>query len=170
MYLFLRAIKTKRGRYAYHTFILRSPVLGGVARKVYTARFARTLASLIKGGVPILEALEIVSKTMGNQHFEDSLTVAREGVRKGKPLHEMLEPYENLYTPLIIQMLQVGEETGKLSEVLERLAEFYEEEVAQVTQNLSSIIEPVLMLVIGAVVGFFAISMIQPIYNVIGTL
>ena len=169
-YGFFWAIKTKTGGYVYNAFIIRAPVLGGIARKVYTARFARTLSSLIKGGVPILEALDIVGKIMGNRLFAESIEKASEGVRKGKPLHEMLAPYSHLYTPLIIQMLQVGEETGKLSDVLERLAVFYEDEVAQVTKNLSSIIEPILMLVIGAGVGFFAVSMIQPIYNVIGTL
>ncbi len=161
-------IKTPPGKRLYDSFIIHAPVLGGISKKVYTARFSRTLASLIKGGVPILEALQVVSSIMGNHYYKNSLKAAQEGVRKGEPLFRVLGGYSNLYTPLIIQMLEVGEETGKLADILERLAVFYEEEVNQITKNLSSIIEPILMLIIGAAVGFFAISMIQPIYNVIG--
>ena len=168
MYGFFLFIKTSPGKRLSDAFIIHSPVLGGISKKVYTARFSRTLSSLIKGGVPILEALQVVSDIMGNHYYKESLKAAQEGVRRGEPLFRILGGYPSLYTPLIIQMLEVGEETGKLSDILERLAVFYEEEVNQITKNLSSIIEPILMLVIGVAVGFFAISMIQPIYNVIG--
>ena len=95
--------------------------------------------------------------------------MAAEQVRKGTNLSDALNPYSHIYSPLVIQMIAVGEETGRTAEILEKLADFYEEEVANVTKNLASIIEPIIMLFIGAAVGFFAISMIQPMYSMLGS-
>ena len=106
---------------------------------------------------------------MGNVHFQDALLDAATQMKKGAKLSNILGKYENLYPVLVVQMIEVGEETGRTAEILEKLADFFEEEVTSITENLTSIIEPILMLIIGAVVGFFAISMIQPMYSLLGS-
>ncbi|MBI2588032.1 type II secretion system F family protein [Candidatus Azambacteria bacterium] len=150
--------------------LLRFPILGRMVKKVEAARFARTFSSLIDSGTPIVNALEISSRTLGNAFFREALEVAAREVEHGTNLSKGLEPFGALYPPLVIQMIAVGEETGNLADILKNLAEFYEEEVSNDTKNLSSIIEPVLMIVIGVVVGVFAISMIQPMYSLVGGL
>lgn len=168
-FFFLRyAFKSPAGKRGFDWFMLYAPMLGKLSKEVYTAQFARTLASLIKGGVSIVDALHITSDTLGNHYYKDSLADCQKTVVKGDSLHEALERYTFLYPPILVQMISVGEETGKLSEMLERLASFYEEEVATATQNLSSLIEPVLMVFIGSIVGLFAVSIIQPMYSFIG--
>jgi type IV pilus assembly protein PilC len=111
--------------------------------------------------------LEISAGTLSNSLFSESLLVASLQVQKGQPLSQSLAAYPKLFLPIVTQMIQVGEETGTLGEITERLADFYEEEVANVTKGLSTIIEPILMVIIGAAVGFFAISMIQPMYSMV---
>ena len=172
VFLFLLRVilKTKTGKLVFDTFVLKIPVIGSIVKKTNSAHTVRTLSSLIAAGVPIVRSLEIVSGTLGNVHYRKAMSEAAERVKKGAKLAEILKRYENIYPTLVIQMIEVGEETGKTSDVLEKLAEFFEEEVANATKNLSAVIEPVLMLIVGAVVGFFAISMIQPIYSMVGTL
>ena len=172
IFLFLLRVilKTKTGKLVFDTFVLKIPVISSIIKKTNSAHTVRTLSSLIAAGVPIVRSLEIVSGTLGNVHYRKAMSEAAERVKKGAKLAEILKRYENIYPTLVIQMIEVGEETGKTSDVLEKLAEFFEEEVANATKNLSAVIEPVLMLIVGAVVGFFAISMIQPIYSMMGTL
>lgn len=159
--------KTDRGKGFFHRLFLTAPILGPIIRKVNSARFARILSSLLNSGVSLIESLRITADTLGNYHFKKMLNIASEEVQKGLNLSEVLSSSRKSYFPyMVLQMLEVGEETGKTSEVLKKLAEFYEEEVEQTTKNLSSIIEPVLMVVIGAAVGIFAIAIIQPIYSI----
>ncbi|HEA84633.1 MAG TPA: type II secretion system F family protein [Candidatus Wildermuthbacteria bacterium] len=153
----------------FDTIILRTPIFGDIVRKVNAAFTARTLSSLISSGVPITRSLEITSHILGNVHFRDALLDAATQMKKGDKLSKILGKYENLYPVLVVQMIEVGEETGRTAEILEKLADFFEEEVTSITENLTSIIEPILMLIIGAVVGFFAISMIQPMYSLLGS-
>jgi type IV pilus assembly protein PilC len=149
---------------------LRIPVISPLIKKTNSAYTARTLSSLIASGVPIVRSLEITSGALSNVYFKRSLSEASEKVRKGAKLSEALEPYHNIYPLIIFQMIKVGEETGETSEILSKLAEFFEEEVSNATKNLASVIEPILMLFIGAAVGFFAISMVQPMYSMLGAL
>lgn len=149
---------------------LHTPVIRGMTLKINSARFSRTLSSLIKGGVPILKALLITKGTLGNIYYKKSMDGMQDDVRKGKTLYKAISAFPGIYPGLIIQMVRVGEESGSLAETLNRIADFYEEEVSNSTKNLSSIIEPVLMIIIGAMVGFFAISMLQPMYGVMGNL
>jgi len=128
------------------------------------------LSSLISGGVPIVEALQITSETVSNEKFKEVLIKASKDVKKGKKLSSIIAQFPEIYPPVFVQMLEVGEETGQTSEVLLRLAEFFDEEVTNTTQNLASIIEPILLLVIGGVIALFAVSMIKPIYSMIGTM
>ncbi len=166
---FLRAPHTKIGKKTLDALTLKLPILSGLVKKTNAATTLRTLSSLIASGVPIVRALEITSSVLGNLQYQDVLKKASEDVKRGGKLSDTLKPYTALYPPLVLQMVEVGEETGQSAEVFAKLAEFYEEEVAQVTQNLASVLEPVLMLIIGTVVGFFAISMLQPMYSLLGS-
>jgi len=167
--LLRRALKTAVGKRMRDTFFLKIPVIGSLVRKTNSAHMVRTLGSLITAGVPIVRGLEIIAEATGNVHYKEAMTEAVEHVKKGSKLAEALRPYEHLYSALVIQMIEVGEETGETSSMLQQLATFFEDEVGRATKNLSSIIEPVLMLIVGAAVGFFAISMIQPMYSLIGS-
>ncbi len=149
--------------------ILKLPIFGDISQKVNIARFARTTSSLIKGGVSISVALKTVSKTLSNYYYQESTRVAAERIEKGLRLKDSLEEFGDLYSPLVLQMIEVGEETGSLDDILLDLAKFYEDEVSETTKNLSTIIEPVLMIVMGIAVGFFAISIIQPMYSIADT-
>jgi len=158
-------IKNKEAKRFLHRIYLHLPIFGSLIRKINSARLARTLSSLIESGVPIVKALKVVAGTLSNIHFKEALLNSAKEIQKGKKLSDSLSKYENLYTPMIVQMIGVGEETGSLSEILKNLADFYEEEIDNVTKNMSSVLEPIIMVVIGAAVGFFAISMIQPMYS-----
>jgi len=167
---FKKAIATPVGKKFFSLFLLRMPVIKGLTLKINNANFSRTLSSLIEGGVPILQALKITSDVVGNEFYKKSILESSDAVKKGDNLYAALQRYPKLYTPLLLEMVEVGEEAGKLSELLVRVAEFYEGEVSDTTKNLSSIIEPVLMIVIGGVVGFFAVSVMQPIYGIVGNI
>lgn len=163
-------LKTKAGRKIVDTSFLRVPLINPIVKKINSAYTVRTLSSLIAAGVPIVRSLEITAGVLKNIYYKKAILDAMEQVKKGNKLAESLEKYKDIYSPLVIQMITVGEETGETSNILEKLADFFEEEIARITKNLSSIIEPILMLIIGTVVGFFAVSMIQPIYSMIGSL
>ena len=168
--LFVRLLRTPGGKSVFDALVLRLPVFGPLLQKLNSARFSRTLSSLISSGIPITRALEVTATVLGNVHFRHTLETAASAIQKGSPLHEILASRADIFPAMVTQMIQVGEETGTTSRMLLRLAIFYEGEVATTTKNLSSLIEPLLMLVIGGAVGFFAISMIQPIYSGVGNL
>jgi type IV pilus assembly protein PilC len=142
------------------------PIVGPIIREVITARTARTMSSLLKAGVDVVLALSITREVVGNARYAPVLQAAEGGVTQGKPLSEMLSKNAKLYPPLFLEMIAVGEETGKLAELLSHTAEYFEAEVEQKTKDLSTVIEPLLMLFIGAGVGFFAIAMLAPIYSI----
>ena len=147
-----------------HLF-LKIPIISPLFQKLNTAYFSRSLSTLLKGGVSLPKALEISGKTLSNFYFKKAVLESIEKVQKGTKLSRALSEYSNLFPPVLVQMLEVGEETGETSEILEKIANFYEEEVSRTTQNLVSLIEPLLMILIGGVVGFFAVSMVQPMYS-----
>lgn len=158
-------IKSKFGSSIVLTVALHLPIIGELVRETYTARAARTLSSLLSAGVPVLEALSITKEVVHADAFMKVIKEAEEHVRKGEMLSASFANHKNLYPILMSEMLMVGEETGKVAEMLKQIAEFYEADVGEKTKDLSTIIEPVLMLLIGAVVGVFAVSMIAPIYQ-----
>jgi len=170
IFLLRLSLKTKNGKKILDGLILKLPAISALIKKTNSASTCRTLSSLIASGVPLLRSLEIISGTLGNFYFHQAITDSIDKVRKGQKLSEALSPYQNLYPPLVIQMLEVGEETGETSEILGKLSDFFEDEVANTTKNLSAVIEPVMMLLIGGAVGFFAISMIQPMYSMLGAI
>ncbi|MBP7060411.1 MAG: type II secretion system F family protein [Candidatus Moranbacteria bacterium] len=158
---------TAAGKRFFGFVFVRMPIVGNIVVKVNCARFARIYSSLLKSGVSVVNALTIISKTLGNLYYKDVLSEAIAEVQKGVELSKVIGKYPTLFPLLVSQILEVGEETGKTDMVLQRLAEFYEEEVSQITKNMSSIIEPILMLFIGGGVGFFAVAMLQPMYSVL---
>ncbi len=158
-------VRSKLGSKIVLACALHMPVINELVRETYTARASRTLSSLLSAGVPVLEALSITREVVHAPAYAKVFTEAEEHVKKGEPLSMASSEHTKLYPILMSDMLAVGEETGKVSEMLRQIAEFYEEDVAQKTKDLSTIIEPVLMLVIGTFVGIFAVSMISPIYQ-----
>lgn len=167
-FLFWKFFKTEPGKRIISFLVLKIPIVSAIVKKSNTVRMARTLSSLISAGVPLAESLSIISDSSGNYFYKQAMARASERVIKGKKLSEVLSNYVKIYPLLVIQMIEVGEETGQSSQILEKLAEFYEEEVANSTKNLSSAIEPMVMLLVGGIIGFFAISMIQPMYSMLG--
>ncbi|MBI5045548.1 MAG: type II secretion system F family protein [Candidatus Niyogibacteria bacterium] len=163
-------LRTEIGQRWLSSALLHLPIFKTLVQEINAARTARTLGSLIGSGVDVLRALEITEDVLQNYYYRAVLREARERVQKGKPIAEVFKENANLYPLLVGEMMSVGEETGKLSEMLGRLADFYEEEVSAATQDMSTIVEPILMVIIGVVVGFFAISMIQPLYSSLSNL
>lgn len=160
--------RSTQGRRVFDIIVLKIPVISELTKKANSARTARTLGSLISSGVDILEAFQITEGVLQNHYYKDVIAKAKKDIEKGAPISKIFIQNPHLYPLLVGEMMSVGEETGKLSEMLTRLAVFYESEVENATKDLSTIIEPVLMIIIGLVVGFFAISMITPLYNVVG--
>lgn len=157
--------RTKRGSNIILRGALYMPAINELVRETYTARAARTLSSLLSSGVPVLDALSITKEVVGAPVFAQVIAQAEEHVRRGEPLSASFANNPRLYPILMSDMLAVGEETGKVTDMLKQIAEFYESDVSEKTKDLSTIIEPVLMLFIGTVVGIFAVSMIAPIYS-----
>lgn len=156
---------TKGGRRGIDLFFLKLPLIGPMVREVNAARTARTLSSLLSSGVDVLASLEIAGEVVQNSYFRDVIGDARRAVAQGEPLSVSFIRREDLYPTLVGEMMAVGEETGETTEMMKRLALFYEDEVDRKTKDMSTIVEPFLMLIIGSGVGFFAISMITPIYS-----
>lgn len=158
------------GKKIINFIMINAPLMKNIIIKVNCARFARIYSSLLKSGVPITETLRILSRTLTNYYYQKALIRAVENIQKGVNLSKIIYKENKIFPLLVPQMIEIGEETGKTETVLMKLAEFYEGEVDQISKNLSSIIEPVLMLIIGGAVGFFAISMLQPMYSVMASL
>ena len=160
--------KTERFKKLLSTVCLSLPLINPLVQKINSARTARTLSSLAGSGVEILEAIDVTADVVQNFHYKKVLKKAKEEIKKGSKISSVFKKYEKIYPPLVGEMIAVGEETGKLSDMLFKLAVFYEEEVSETTKNLTVIIEPILMIIIGVVVGFFALSMITPMYSMVG--
>lgn len=142
------------------------PLVKIIVIKVNCSRFARIYSSLLRSGVSSVESLKILSETLNNYYYQNAMEDSLSKIQKGIALSSVISKYPKIFPVLVSQMIQVGEETGKTEAILLKLAEFYEEEVSQLTKNMSSIIEPVLMIIIGSAVGFFAVSMLQPMYSI----
>lgn len=159
-------VRTPKGKRYMELTLLHLPVISKIVKESNSARTARTLSSLLSAGVDVVEAIGITKSVVQNSYYKDVLEKAGENVQKGIPLSSIFMEHSDIYPVLVGEMIEVGEETGKLSDMLLRVAEFYENEVDTATRDLSTIIEPILMVVIGAGVGFFAVSMITPMYTV----
>ncbi len=160
---------TERGRYIIDATILRLPVLGILMRKIAVARFTRTLGTLISSGVPILEGLDITARTAGNAVVERALRKVRRSLEEGKSLTEPLKDSE-VFPGMVTQMIAVGEQTGAMDAMLQKIADFYEEEVDAAVKDLLTALEPVMIVFLGLVVGGVVISMYLQLFSLIGKL
>jgi len=159
-----RYIKTPKGKYKFHSLLLRIPVVKTIIIKIAIARFSRTFASLMSAGVGVLDSLEVTGGAIGNKVIEEELKEAAKEVKNGKQLSAPLSKSKH-FPPIVSQMLAVGEETGQIDTILVKVADFYEEEVETVIDSLSSILEPLMIVILGAGVGLIAASVMGPIAN-----
>lgn len=163
---FIFFLRTKLGKQIFHYVIIKIPVIGTITKETNAARTARTLSSLLVSGVDVIKSLNITEEVVQNIYYKKIIKEAAVRVEKGQPLSAVFIEREDLYPVLVGEMIAVGEETGQISKMLGELAIFYEREVEQKTDNISTIIEPLLMVVIGGGVGIFALAMIAPIYSI----
>ena len=169
VFILLRFIGTPKGQRIFHNIILKLPGINSIIRKVAVARFARTFSALMGAGVSVLESLDVTAHAIGNKLYEEALIDAIEQVKQGAELSKIIEK-NKLFPSIVAQMLSVGEETGQTDQVLVKVADFYEEEVDVAIDGLSSIIEPVMIVTMGGMVGLIAASVMMPIANLSNTI
>lgn len=167
--MFKRIDKTTAGHYQIDLLKLRVPVVGDIIKKMAISRFAKTFGTLVSSGVPMMRALEIVGETAGNSVIAKGVQTAKESVREGQKISSPLEA-TGLFPTMVTHMIDIGEETGRLSEMLHKVSEFYEKEVDAAVKGLTSLIEPLLIVFMGVVVGFIAISVMGPIFKLVSSI
>jgi len=157
--------RTKKG---WDAFVLKTPVFGPLLRKVAVAKFTRTLGTMVSSGVPILDALEITAKTAGNRVIEDGVMYTRDKIAEGKNIADPLMETK-IFPAMVVQMIAVGESTGAMDAMLNKIADFYDDEVDAAVSAFTSLLEPLMMVLLGGIVGFFLIAMYLPIFDMAGT-
>ncbi len=165
IFVFKKYISTPKGRKQYDMFLIKMPIIGEVVKKVSIAQFARTFATLIRSGVAIVRSLEIVGKTSGNKIIEEAVVKAKGSIQEGIPLSYPLEE-SGVFPPMVVKMIAVGEKTGKLEHMLSKIAQFYEEQAETAIAAFTSILEPLLIVFLGIVVGFIVVALYLPIFNI----
>jgi type IV pilus assembly protein PilC len=168
-YAFTRYYATDAGRRVVDRIVLKMPILGDIMRKIAVARFCRTLATLISSGVPILDGLDITARTSGNAIVEDAIMLTRKSIERGETISAPLKD-TNVFPPMVTQMIGVGEATGALDTMLAKIADFYEEEVDTAVAGLLTLLEPIMIAVLGVIVGGIVIAMYLPIFDLISKL
>jgi type IV pilus assembly protein PilC len=169
IFAFRRFYKTEKGRALIDEMALRLPVVGILIRKVAVAKFTRTMGTMLASGVAILEALDIVAKTAGNKSIENAVYKVRSGIAEGQTIAEPLSE-TGVFPPMVCQMIAVGESTGAIDAMMEKIADFYEEEVDQAVENLTALIEPFMLVFLGVTIGGLVISMYLPIFKMAGAI
>ena len=170
IFLIIDYFRTAEGRILRDEIVLRLPFFRNMLRELYVARFAESLSILMKGGIPIAQAIEITGHVIGSVTYRDALHQAGIDVTRGETLSQSLSKRQDLFPPLVGQMLAVGESTGRMDELLERVSQFYTREVDNIVNNLVELIQPVLMIVIGILVGLLFASILIPIYSLVQSL
>jgi type IV pilus assembly protein PilC len=165
-FAFRRWVNSEEGRKQWDAIKLKVPIFGTLVRKTALARFSRTLSALVRSGVPILESLDIVADTAGNYVVANAVRDTQAAVKRGDPLSKKLEDHP-VFPPMVVQMMAVGEETGALDEMLDKIADFYDQEVEATVDAMTSLIEPLLIVVMGVCVGGMIISLYLPMFNII---
>jgi len=163
--MFMGFIRMPFGKNLFHWFLLKGPIIGPISRKVNLARFSRTLSGLLRTDIPVVQSLEITSQVVGNIHYHNAILDTSERIKKGATIAESLQAHVNVFPPLVVQMTFVGERSGTVDDLLADIADFYEAQVDQVLDNMSSIIEPVLILTLAFMVGGIALAVITPMYS-----
>jgi type II secretory pathway component PulF len=159
-------LRTRIGKYYFQLLLLKTPLFSGIIKKINLARFTRTMSSLLKTDIMIIKVFKITSNVIGNLHYRQAIVDMGEKIKKGGQINQVITQYPKLFPPMVNQMIAVGEETGELDNMLVELAEFYEAEVDQIMSNLPSVIEPLLILILGSAVGAMAVAVIMPMYSV----
>lgn len=165
IFIFKRFYHTERGRFTFDSLVLKAPIFGSLLKKVAVAKFTRTMSTMMTSGVPILEGLSIVSKTAGNVIIEAALIKTRQSISEGRTIAEPLGETD-IFPPMVVQMIAVGEATGKLDEMLAKIADFYDDEVDAAVGALTALLEPVMMVFLGGVVGGMIVAMYLPIFQI----
>lgn len=165
IFLFTKYIRTEKGKRNYHRILLKLPVLGDLIKKIAIARFSRTFSTLIKSGVPIIKCLEIVGRTSGNKIIEDAVFKSKKFIQEGQTISMPLEE-TGIFPPMVVRMVSVGERSGRLEEMLSKVAQFYEEQTDAMVSGLSSLIEPIIIVFLGVIVGGIVISLFLPIIQI----
>ncbi len=163
---FVKTIQHPKGKYIFQAILLKLPVISPIIKKINLARFARNISSLLKTDIMIIKSFQITANVLGNLHYRKALLVMAQKIKKGGKLSETVNTYPELFTPVVAQMIAIGEETGELDNILIELAGFYEEEVDLIMESLPSIIEPLLILFLGLGVGGVAVAIIMPMYSI----
>jgi len=169
IYLFKKVYGTEKGRLRVDQALLRAPVVGMLIRKVAVAKFTRTLSTMLQSGVPILEALQVVARTAGNKVIERAVLRTADSIAEGRPIAEPLEE-SGVFPNMVVQMINVGESVGALDTMLEKIADFYDEEVDQAVSNLTAMIEPFMMVFLGGMIGTLVVAMYLPIFQMAGNI
>jgi type IV pilus assembly protein PilC len=165
IFIIKKIYATPKGRLAIDKGLLHAPVIGMLLRKVAVAKFTRTLSTMLQAGVPILEALQVVAKTAGNKIIENAVFRVGDAIAEGRPLADPLEE-SGVFPNMVIQMINVGESVGALDAMLEKIADFYDEEVDQAVENLTAMIEPFMMVFLGGMIGGLVVAMYLPIFKI----
>jgi type IV pilus assembly protein PilC len=166
---FKHAISTTKGRRNFHKALLKFPIVGAVLQKIAVARFTRTLGTLLQSGVPILDALEICARTAGNVVIEEGIMLVRLRISEGKNIADPLMEAK-VFPDMVVQMISVGEQTGALDQMLNKIADFYEEETDIAVAAMTGMMEPIMMVGIGGMVGIVLVSMYLPIFSMAGNI
>lgn len=162
----IKLAKTEKGKYTIDVLKLKIPIFKGLFQKIYLARFSENFKTLLVGGIPILKALDISSTVIGNSVYEKIIQEAKDRVRVGKTIASAFSGYPKQFTPMLTQMVAVGEKTAALEPILDKVALFYQQEVDRMVANMTQLIEPMMILVLGGAVGFLVASILMPIYNI----
>ncbi|MGB9679467.1 MAG: type II secretion system F family protein [Thermoanaerobacteraceae bacterium] len=165
IYVFIKILNTKRGKFFYDKLVLNIPVFGPLNRKIITTRFTRTLAALINAGIPLIKSMEVIEKVVGNTFVAEGLRNAQDDIKKGMALSEPLKSL-NIFPPMVIQMINIGENSGSLDKILSKTADFYDSEVDTSVSQMTTLLEPLIIVVLAVVVGFIIISIIMPIFQI----
>lgn len=168
--IFWQGTKTKQGKYILDTILIKTPIISSLVKKNNSAIFIRSLSSLNASGVPLVRSLEIILGTVSNVYYKKAILESIEKVKKGEKLSVALKRYQDIFPFGAIEIIEVGEETGKSTIILKKLAEFYEQEVITIAENMSAIIEPLMILFLGGCVAVFAFAIIEPMYSVLGNI
>ncbi len=168
-FIYKKIYNTEKGRLKLDAFFLRAPIAGPLIRKVSVAKFTRTLSTMLQSGVPILDALQVVAKTSGNKVIERSVFRVADSIAEGRPIAEPLEE-TGVFPNMVVQMINVGESVGALDTMLEKIADFYDEEVDQAVENLTAMIEPLMMVFLGGMIGGLVVAMYLPIFQMAGNI
>ncbi len=169
LFFIITSLRSQKVKEKIDELLLRVPVLSGMIKMSNTAFTARGLSTLVGAGVPILQTLEIIAQTLPNKEYRKALLKAKEEVQKGIPLSRSLQRFSYLYPPVFLTLLSVGEQTGQTAEITLKIAEFFEKETERATQNLASILPPIVMIFVGIIVGLFVFMVLQPMFSAVGS-